>query len=75
MEGEKGGGWASWAWSMVPAVLPASEESSDDDDPTAASQPAPPVFDVSFFNRKASLIIKVCWIAEDMNMRFKLFHT
>lgn len=46
---------------MVPAVLPAAEESSDDE-LEVQTKPSPPVFDVSFFNRKASLVIKVCFV-------------
>ena len=53
-------GWASWAWSMVPAVRQGSGESeSSDDDAEPPPPPAPPVFDISFFNKRATVVVKV----------------
>lgn len=56
-------GWASWAWSMVPQVLPTegqdSAGSSSDESEVPPSKPSP-VFDISFYNRKATLVVKVC---------------
>lgn len=54
-------GWVSWAWSKVPAVLPTGEEASDDETDSMEA-PAPPVFDISFFNKKASLVFKVSYV-------------
>lgn len=59
-------GWASWAWSMVPQVLPegeeeqADEEAGDGNEQSEAHTPQKPVFDISFYNKKASFVIKVC---------------
>lgn len=60
---EHGGeGWASWAWSYVPAVLPDGEMDSSDDEGEPPPRPPPPIFDVSFFNKRATLVVKVPWI-------------
>lgn len=56
---ERGEGWASWAWSMVPAVLPAADTESSDDESETPPAPRPPVFDISFYNKRATLVIKV----------------
>lgn len=44
---------------MVPTVIPPVEDSSDEE-AEPPSKPAPPIFDVSFYNKKASLVFKVC---------------
>lgn len=53
-------GWASWAWSMVAVgegVEEEGEEEGGSEEPP--EKPAPPIFDISFYNKTASLVIKV----------------
>ena len=62
---EQGGadseGWASWAWSMIPQVLPEEDNSgSSGDESETTAKSSPPVFDISFYNRKATIVFKVC---------------
>lgn len=54
-------GWASWAWSMVPQILPpeADDTSSDGSDSADRKPTSPPVFDISFYNKRLTITIKV----------------
>ena len=44
---------------MVPQIVPPEDDSEEEDMQTSVT-PQPPVFDISFYNKHASLVIKVC---------------
>ena len=58
---EESQGWASWAWSYVPQILPAEEDEGDEDyDPAEGPrrQPQPPVVSLGFYIKTASVVFK-----------------
>ena len=58
-EGAGGEGWASWAWSYVPQILPSGEEGEDDDEQGPRRKPQPGVLSLGFYIKKASIVFKV----------------
>ncbi|XP_060068135.1 intermembrane lipid transfer protein VPS13B-like [Ylistrum balloti] len=57
-------GWASWAWSYVPQILPSEEEEVSE----AASTPkkrSPPVLSVGMYAHKASVTFKLTEVLKD----------
>ncbi|XP_041362052.1 vacuolar protein sorting-associated protein 13B-like [Gigantopelta aegis] len=50
-------GWASWAWSYVPQILPSEEDLAGEDRPR--TKPLPPVVSIGFYIHKASVMFKL----------------
>ena len=51
-------GWASWAWSYVPQILPSSEEEEYEEEARRKKAP-PPVLSLGFYINKTSVVFKV----------------
>ncbi len=52
-------GWASWAWSYVPQILPAYDENELGEYDGPRRKPQPGILSVGFYVTKASIIFKV----------------
>ena len=54
-------GWASWAWSYVPQILPDGEEEGVTEEGTEPKRkPEPTLLAVGLYCEKASVTFKVC---------------
>ena len=62
-------GWASWAWSYVPQILPSGEE-EDGDESGPRRKPQLPVLTLGFYIKQASLAFKVSHIYSTIGYRF-----
>lgn len=57
-------GWASWAWSYVPQILPSEEEELGDAS-TTPKQKTPPILSIGMYAHKASVTFKLTEVLKD----------
>ncbi|XP_033726572.1 vacuolar protein sorting-associated protein 13B-like isoform X2 [Pecten maximus] len=57
-------GWAAWAWSYVPQILP-SEEEEFTDSGTAPKRKSPPILSIGMYAHKASVTFKLTEVLKD----------
>ena len=58
-------GWASWAWSYVPQILPTEEEEAEQmmqeaDERLRREKAAPHILSLGFYIHKGTILFKVC---------------